>query len=627
MVVFFTLPLQGQFSTDYDTIKIKAVLIGINKPVQDQSGFKKIIIDSTIMINYSNRDLADLLSENTDIFIKSYGLGGISTLSFRGTGASHTLIDWNGISINSPMLGQSDLSLIPVALIDNIHIYYGGASMTLNEGGIGGTINLETGPVWNKSTQISLNSGFGSFGRYSGYAKVKAGNFSFQTVTKAFFQNSVNDFRYLNYRADPAEWQTRTNNQIQQRGFVEELYYTNSKNIASARIWYQSANRNLSAPIGIPDEGEKQSDESLRTMLSLEIPNEKSKLSFTAAWVMDRLNYSNPFAVIDSRNLSEMLTLKAGYENQIGEHSKLKIELDEKSNVINSNNYDHRTRRNTISIYASVNHEKGRLGSTILVRGILDRQNLLVPDFSAGLQYRLSDEKKDFIKANISRNSKLPTMNDMFFGSGGNPDLRNEYSMIYEISYEMNRNISDPWIYRYNLTLFQYSIKDMIQWIPGIYPDWTAENINKVNSSGAESSFSMNYKLSHLSANLKAGYILTLAKYGKSKLENDNSAGKQLIYIPVNQANASMGIGYKKLYSTWVAYFVGKRYTTKDDSYFVSGYFINNIMAGVRIPVKSSLVDINFDIDNVFNTNYQSISNYPMPGRSYNIKISIQLVK
>jgi iron complex outermembrane receptor protein len=627
MVVFLSFPLTGQFSTDYDTIKIKAVVIGVNKPVSDQSGFKNIKIDSTVMINYSNRDLADLLSENSGIFIKSYGLGGISTLSFRGTGASHTLIDWNGISINSPMLGQSDLSLIPVGLIDNIHIYYGGASMALNEGGIGGTINLETGPSWKKETAISVNSGFGSFGSYSGFAGVKAGNLNFQTITKAFFQNSENDFRYLNYRADPVKWQTRTNSQIKQRGFVQELYYTNSKNILSARIWYQSSDRNLSTPIGIPEEGEKQRDESLRTMLSLDIPDGKSKLSFTAAWVMDRLNYSAPLAAIDSRNLSEMLTLKAGYENMIGDYSKLKITVDGKSNVINSSNYDNITKRNTVSLTASINRERGRFGSTILVRGILDRQKLLVPDFSAGLQYSLSDSKKDLFKANISRNSKLPAMNDMFFGSGGNPDLKNEYSMIYEFSYEMSRNISNLVLFGYDLTLFHYAITDMIQWNPGKYSEWSAENINKVNSSGAESSISVHYKTDHLDAKLKASYILTLAKYGMSKLENDNSAGKQLIYTPEHQTNTSMRIGYKKFYSTWVAYFVGKRYTTKDDSYFVSGYFINNVMAGVMIPVKSSSLDINFGIDNVFNTRYQSIANYPLPGRSFNVKILIQLVK
>ena len=80
--------------------------------------------------------------------------------------------------------------------------------------------------------------------------------------------------------------------------------------------------------LGFP-KGEKQKDESLRTMLSFDFPRGISNLSFTAAWVMDRMLYSNPNPdpemAIDSRNLSEMLTLKAGYENIIGEDTKLKV--------------------------------------------------------------------------------------------------------------------------------------------------------------------------------------------------------------------------------------------------------------------------------------------------------------
>ena len=102
-------------------------------------------------------------------------------------GASQTVIDWNGININSPMLGQSDLSLIPVGLIDDIQIYYGGASMLLNNGGIGGAINLETKPVWKKETVISLNAGIGSFGEYSGLVKVRTGNTQISVSHKSLF--------------------------------------------------------------------------------------------------------------------------------------------------------------------------------------------------------------------------------------------------------------------------------------------------------------------------------------------------------------------------------------------------------------------------------------------------------
>lgn len=628
MVFFLPVNFDGIIPADIDTIKIKEVVISRNIPDPDNSGYKKTRIDSSTLVNYSNRNLSDMLSENTDIYIKSYGMGGAATVAFRGTTASHTLIDWNGININSPMLGQSDLSLFPVGLIDDVNIFFGGASMLLNNGGIGGTINLETAPVWKKETVISINSGIGSFGSYSGLLKVKTGNYKFQTVTKVFLQGSENDFRYLNTQSARNQiTETRSNNQVSQQGFMQEFYYKNSDDRLSARLWYQSADRNLSHPIGIPDQGEKQFDQSLRTMLNWDRIVGKSTLSFTSAWVMDRLNYFNRVDTIDSRNLSKMLTLKAGFENPIGDFTKLKVVLDEESNVINSVNYAHKTVRNTASATAIIEWTKTRLGTTLLVREILDRKTLLIPDFSAGLQLRLFDAKEYYIKANLSRNSKIPTMNDLFYGSGGNPDLKNEYSLIYEISYEMNQKISDPLCLKYNLTLFRYAIDDMIQWQSGEHIYWTAENIKKVKSSGVESSVSVDYKNNNFISTMKAGYILTLAKYGESKFINDNSTGKQLIYVPENQANASLRMGYKNFYTTWVACFTGKRYTASDNSAALSGYLINNFMAGMKLALKSSSVNINFNIDNLFNINYQSIANYPLPGRSYNLKILFQFVK
>jgi vitamin B12 transporter len=626
----FVLPVHfpGQISADLDTVKIKEVVISRNKPDTGASGYKKTKIDSATLVNYSNRNLSDMLSENTDIYIKSYGMGGTATVAFRGTTASHTIIDWNGININSPMLGQSDLSLFPVGLIDDVNIYFGGASMLLNNGGIGGTINLETGPVWNKETVVSLNSGAGSFGNYSELLKVKTGNNRFQTVTKAFLQGAENDFRYLNTQSiQSGITETRTNNQVSQQGFVQEIYYKISDNLLSARIWYQTADRNLSHPIGVPDQGEKQFDQSLRTMLNYNRVVGKSTFSLTSAWVMDRMNYLNHADSIDSRNLSKMLTLKAGFENPIGEFAKLKIVLDEQSNVINSVNYARKTGRNTASASAIIEWNNARIGTTILVREILDRQTLLIPDFSAGMQLRIIDSKEYYIKANISRNSKIPTMNDLFYGSGGNPDLKNEYSLIYEVSYEMNQKISVPLCLKYNLTFFRYAIDDMIQWQPGEHIYWTAENIKRVRSSGAESSVSVNYKHNRLNATIKAGYILTLAKYGESKFKNDNSSGKQLMYVPENQANATFRMGYKSFYTAWVACFTGKRYTATDNSAFLTGYFINNIMAGMKVALKGTSVDLNFNVDNLFNINYQSIANFPLPGRSYNLKILLQLVK
>jgi vitamin B12 transporter len=623
------MPLYGQMSFESDTIKITEVVISRNNIKSESYGYKKSTLDSSVLISYSNRALTDLLSENTEVFIKSYGMGGTATPSFRGTDASHTLVDWNGININSPMLGQTDLSLMPVGFIDDIQICFGGASMYMNNGGIGGTINIETKPEWKKESLISLSSAAGSFGRYSGLLKVKTGNYKFQTITRAYFQSCENDFRYLNtvIGSEPV-WQTRTNSQVKQQGFLQEFYLNSSSSTASARIWYESTDRNLPASLLTePNTGEKQFDESLRTMLNYDIFRGNSDFTFTGAWIMSRLNYFNRLASVDSRNLSDALTLKASFGNRIGEYSKLKIVIDEQSTVINSNNYSSNKTRNTATLTASVERNRNRFGTSILVREILDRNNLLVPDFSAGVQYRLIDCKAYYLKANFSRNSKIPAMNDLFWNPGGNPDLKNEYAMMYELSYEMNQQISGPLSLKYNISFFRYNIEDMIQWHPGEYTYWTADNIARVNSTGAESSVSLNYLLNNINASLRAGYSYTRAIASRSDIENDMAAGKQLLYVPENNANAILKVAYRNIYSSWTASMTGKRYITVDNSNYLPDYSINSLCAGIKFVMKNTSVDVNFDIDNIFNVYYQSIAYYPLPGRSFLLKVLVQIVK
>jgi iron complex outermembrane receptor protein len=623
--------VHGQLPYSNDTIKIKEVVITGKTTRSDPPGYKKITLDSSILANYSHSSLSDVLSENTGIYIKSYGMGASATPSFRGTGASHTQIAWNGININHPMLGQSDLALLPAGLIDDIQVYYGGASMQLNSGGIGGIINLETRPVWNRETNVSLNSGIGSFGSYSGLLTMKSGNDSFQSVTKAFFHSAKNDFRYLNDQSSSVPvWETRKNSQTSQQGFIQEIYYRQSENIASARIWYQSADRNLASSMLTRQtgSGETQSDESLRIMLSYDINKSISKYSITGAWLAARLNYSNPLASIDSRNASDLLNLKASMERSISSTTKIRLLFNEELTEVNSNNYEQTEKRNTASLTASADYRGADwFGASFLVREILDNNKILIPDFSAATQLSLGKTGAHFLKANVSRNSKIPTMNDLYWVPGGNPELKNEYAFIYELTYEMVHKTLTPADFSYELSVFRNSIKDMIQWRPGLYSVWTAANIQNVITSGLESSFSVNYKSGDLTTDLKAAYSFTKAIDKNSTESNSGSGGKQLMYIPVNQLNLSLRFSYRNFYSSVLTNMTGKRYITADNSRYLPGYCTNNVIAGVKLTLKQILLDLNFEIENLFDVTYQNIAYYPLPGRAYTLKLLIQFSK
>jgi iron complex outermembrane receptor protein len=191
------------------------------------------------MNNYTNLFLNDLLRDATPLYIKEYGAGLTATSSFRGTSAGHTQVLWNGININDPMLGQTDFSLVPSGMIDNVMISFGGASMDLGNGAIGGIINLGNEPAWRKETIIDIAPGAGSFGRYSGLAKISTGNEHFQSVTRAYLNSADYNFRFLDSEALPEPvWKTREHNGMSRKSLMQEFYFRKSGNVLSARVWY-----------------------------------------------------------------------------------------------------------------------------------------------------------------------------------------------------------------------------------------------------------------------------------------------------------------------------------------------------------------------------------------------------
>jgi outer membrane receptor protein involved in Fe transport len=165
----------------------------------------------------------------------------------------------------------------------------------------------------------------------------------------------------------------------------------------------------------------------------------------------------------------------------------------------------------------------------------------------------------------------------------------------------------------------------MIQWHQGDSSFWVADNIGSVNSSGIETLLNVKYLNNSLSVDLNAGYSYTRAREinsGASEIK-----GKQLIYIPENQANSSLHIAFKKIYAIWLTSFKGRTFTTADNSGSLKGYTINNFTGGMKFNIKENLFDLSFKIENIFDISYKTIAYYPQPGRTYFLMLSFHFKK
>jgi iron complex outermembrane receptor protein len=167
----------------------------------------------------------------------------------------------------------------------------------------------------------------------------------------------------------------------------------------------------------------------------------------------------------------------------------------------------------------------------------------------------------------------------------------------------------------------------MIQWHPGDFSYWEADNISTLKTQGLESSVDINFSYSALNVRLNAGYSYTRATDEGLSIDNLMLSGKQLAYIPVNQINALLRFSWRQFYSTITNRYTGRRFLTPDNSQYLPQYSVSDINLGLKLNSLHTSCDLRLIIENMFDASFQNIAYYPMPGRSYLVSIIFQLKK
>ena len=161
-------------------------------------GVQKTQLDTLVLHENIALSMADVLTFNTAIFIKQYGRATLSTVAFRGTAASHTQVMWNGMRINSPMLGMTDFSMIPSYFIDDASLLHGTSSVSETGGGLGGLVKLSTAPAAADGFGLQYIQGIGMFRTFDEFLRLTWGDERWQVSTRTVYQSSANDYKYRN---------------------------------------------------------------------------------------------------------------------------------------------------------------------------------------------------------------------------------------------------------------------------------------------------------------------------------------------------------------------------------------------------------------------------------------------
>lgn len=565
---------------------------------------------------HANAPLGSLLEESPAVFVKSYGPSGSSTPAFRGTGASHTQVYWNGIPINSPMLGLTDLSLGTAGMFDGVSLLYGPASSWEGDGGLGGAVLLENQrPV--EGQRIALGQEVASFGNLRSNLQLEMAKGRWHSVTKANYLSGRNNFTYQNTARLGHPLDTLEHSALQQTGILQEIGFAPSRSQRFvARVWWNAMDRELPPTMLTQNLTESQTDQSLRSMLEWQMDGPGPwKGTVKGAFFSENLHYQNGLAEIDSKSHIQQAFVDAKVQRSWG--NKLWQEAGFRASRIsaNSNGYPQPVLQTNVTAFSNVVYRPVHpLRLALLLRETLQsgRWSLPALSFESSIDF---DRGRQRLALNAGRNFRFPGFNDMYWQPGGNPDLLPERSWSADLALRQRFSLGRLHL-RGDFSAYVNKVEDMIQWQPGTASYWTAENVHAVLIRGFESSVRLEKGEGKWRWSLLGSHAWTRSENLGSGHAGDHSAGKQLIYVPLHSGLLRFRIERGHWTATASQQFTGSRFTTRDNSQELPGFSLGSFRLSRTWTWRGARIECYAAIANAWNVSYQSLPWRPMPGRN-----------
>ena len=649
------------------TIPIKEITVYGRRPMKE-IGVQQTKFDSVVLKENIALSIADVLTFNSSIFVKSYGRATLSTVAFRGTSPSHTQVTWNGMRINNPMLGMTDFSMIPSYFIDDASLLHGTSSVSETGGGLGGAVKLSTKPAQNNGFGLQYVQGVGSFKTFDEFLRLTYGNKNWQLSTRAVYSSSPNEYKYRNHDKKENIYDDNHNiigqyypvernrsGSFKDLHILQEAYYnSDSGERFGLSAWYINSNREL--PMLTTDYGEaaefdnRQREQTFRGVLSWDHLRSNWKVAAKAGYIHTWMAYDykrdagNGIMTSMTRSRSKVNTFygQADGEYYIGSKWLFTASLSAHQHLVESRDKNIILQQGDKAI---IGYDKGRIelsGSVSAKWRPTERVgvSLVLREEMFGTEWTplipalfvdgvLSKRGNIVAKASVSRNYRFPTLNDLYFLPGGNPDLKKENGWTYDAG--LSFAIGNEGIYSLSgsASWFDSHVDNWIIWLPTTKGFFSPRNIKSVHAYGVEMKADLAVALSedwHLGLDGTFSWTPSINE-GEPMSPADKSVGKQLPYVPEISATLTGELSYRtwSLLYKWCHY--SERYTMSSNDLSLSGnlppYFMSNITLEKRFSLAWADLSLKGAVNNLFDEEYLSVLSRPMPGINFEFFLGI----
>lgn len=610
----------GRLSAQSDTTVLAPVEIYGIRIAPYATGTKVNVLS----LNNTIQTLANSLANETSLYFKNYGNEQLSTISFRGTTASQTAVLWNGINVNSPTLGQTDFSIVPMFLFDEVLVQYGAGSALVGTDAIGGSVSLRNNtPEFEKKFDALLHQQVGSFGRLASGIKLRGGNNKWNFATSLYGSKLKNNFLFNSPAVGYVKRQE--NAAVNSEGLRQQVSYKiNDFQQLSLEGIYAHNFRHNQPTVTNSGANETIDNKQIRLAMHYDLVSRLGVVRATIAHIRDEQEYTDDeSSLISTNQWSALLNV----DKQVSKKISLRWGGNATRYQATGDNYPSDLEESRYDVFNSLRYSltSSFLLSLNLRQTFYDaRYAPFAPSLGTEVKVYETLTSKLIFRGQVARAFRIPTLNDRYWLPVGNPNLKAEDARQWETGLTWNRQVERTQL-KAELGYYETYTANMIVWLPNDEGAWAPLNLQEVNINGIES---------NLTATIKTGKSLVSTKlsYSFTKSINEKgidalTVGKQLPYVPLHSGRVVLGA----VLSGWSAALLGNytsmRFISLENSerQALPSYFLMDAELSKKWYWNKVFLTTSVQAGNLLNLYYENFAKHAMPGRNFSMSLSIQL--
>ena len=620
------------------------------------------IISKQQLDNLNALQLSDAVKHFAGVTVKDYGgVGGLKTVSVRSLGAQHTAVAYDGLTMTDCQTGQTDLSRFSLENVDRLVLSSGQGDDIFQAARMfasAAALNIVSLPPEfsdGKATNLRATIKTGSWGLLNPTLRLEQRLGTIWTLTAdAEWMRSDGQYPYtLRYAAvGGLETKQKRNNSDIQSSHAELSAYANFPEAGQLRVrayYYQSSR-------GLPGATTYYYDYSTQHLWDKnafaqaqykEELSEKWVVQAAAKWNWSYQHYLDPdykgsTGKTDNHYYQQEYYVTASALFRAFTNASFSLSTDGTINKMNSDLSDfakpiryswltalaakYATERltATASLLMTLINEDAREG------GSAGNHRRLSPSLSLSVKPFLSEELR--IRASYKDAFRMPSFNDLYYGVTGNIDLKPERASQLNIGITYDREISQllPFV---ALTVDAYwnRVSDKIVATPtkNLFV-WSMVNLGEVDIKGIDLTANIDIAIAHrytmtLSGNYTYQRALDVTDSDPNTVEG-MTYKHQIAYTPRISGSAMATLQTPYIDLSYSMVFSGKRYVLGQNlaKNRLEGYTDQSISASRNLRFGKVGAVVRAELLNLAGKNYEIIKNFPMPGRSFRITLTIE---